>query len=70
MGFCRCLPGQTVPGEAPLKKSRAARWMDPNVRAGPAGDGTYLGHAGEDQGSEWEGRIVMSMRRWMIMNGW
>jgi ParB family chromosome partitioning protein len=32
-GFLPMLPGQTVPGEAPLKKSRAARWMDPNVRA-------------------------------------
>jgi ParB family transcriptional regulator, chromosome partitioning protein len=32
-GFLPMLPGQTMPGEIPLKKSRAARWMDPNVRA-------------------------------------
>jgi ParB family transcriptional regulator, chromosome partitioning protein len=32
-GFLPMLPGQTMPGEIPRKKSRAARWMDPNVRA-------------------------------------
>jgi len=39
-------------GEAPLKKSRAARWMDPNVRAAQLAMERILGMRVRIQGSE------------------
>jgi ParB family chromosome partitioning protein len=58
-GFLPMLPGQTVPGEAPLKKSRAARWMDPNVRAAQLAMERILGMRVRIKDRNGKGRIVI-----------
>jgi len=58
-GFLPMLPGQTVPGELPLKKSRAARWMDPNVRAAQLAMERILGMRVRIKDRNGKGRIVI-----------
>jgi ParB family transcriptional regulator, chromosome partitioning protein len=58
-GFLPMLPGQTMPGEAPLKKSRAARWMDPNVRAAQLAMERILGMRVRIKDRNGKGKIVI-----------
>ncbi len=58
-GFLAMLPGQTMPGEAPLKKSRAARWMDPNVRAAQLAMERILGVRVRIKDRNGKGKIVI-----------
>ena len=51
------LPGQTMPGEA--KKSRGARWMDPNVRAAQTEMERTLGMRVRIRDRNGKGRIVI-----------
>jgi ParB family chromosome partitioning protein len=58
-GFLPMLPGQTVPGEFGLKKSRGARWMDPNVRAAQLAMERILGMRVRIKDRNGKGRIVI-----------
>jgi len=58
-GFLPTLPGQTVPGELPLKKSRAARWMDPNVRSAQLAMERILGMRVRIKDRNGKGKIVI-----------
>jgi ParB family chromosome partitioning protein len=58
-GFLPMLPGQTVPGEAPLKQSRAARWMDPNVRSAQLAMERMLGMRVRIKDRNGKGKIVI-----------
>src|SRR5208337_4516120 len=58
-GFLAMLPGQTMPGETPLKKSRAARWMDPNVRAAQLAMERILGMRVRIKDRNGKGKIVI-----------
>jgi ParB family chromosome partitioning protein len=49
----------TLPGEGPLKKSRAARWMDPNVRAAQLAMERILGMRVRIKDRNGKGRIVI-----------
>jgi ParB family chromosome partitioning protein len=57
-GFLPMLPGQTVPGEL-LKKSRGARWMDPNVRAAQLAMERILGMRVRIKDRNGKGKIVI-----------
>jgi ParB family chromosome partitioning protein len=58
-GFLPMLPGQTVPGEAPLKKTRGARWMDPNVRSAQLAMERILGMRVRIKDRNGKGKIVI-----------
>src|ERR1700722_10070245 len=58
-GFLPMLPGQTVPGEFGLKKSRGARWMDPNVRAAQLAMERILGMRVRIKDRNGKGKIVI-----------
>jgi ParB family chromosome partitioning protein len=58
-GFLPMLPGQSVPGEAPLKKSRGARWMDPNVRSAQLAMERILGMRVRIRDRNGKGKIVI-----------
>jgi ParB family chromosome partitioning protein len=58
-GFLPMLPGQTMPGGVPQKKSRAARWMDPNVRAQQLAMERILGVRVRIKDRNGKGRIVI-----------
>jgi ParB family transcriptional regulator, chromosome partitioning protein len=58
-GFLPMLPGQTVPGELPLKKSRVARWMDPNVRSAQLAMERMLGMRVRIKDRNGKGKIVI-----------
>jgi ParB family transcriptional regulator, chromosome partitioning protein len=58
-GFLPMLPGQAVPGEAPLKKSRGARWMDPNVRSAQLAMERILGMRVRIKDRNGKGKIVI-----------
>jgi ParB family chromosome partitioning protein len=49
----------TLPGEGPLKKNRAARWMDPNVRAAQLAMERILGMRVRIKDRNGKGRIVI-----------
>jgi ParB family transcriptional regulator, chromosome partitioning protein len=53
------LPGQTGPGEVSLKKGRAARWMDPNVRAAQLAMERILGMRVRIRDRNGKGKIVI-----------
>jgi ParB family transcriptional regulator, chromosome partitioning protein len=57
-GFSPMLPGQTVSGEL-LKKSRGARWMDPNVRAAQLAMERILGMRVRIKDRNGKGKIVI-----------
>jgi ParB family chromosome partitioning protein len=57
-GFVPMLPGQTVPGEL-QKKSRAARWMDPNVRSAQLAMERILGMRVRIRDRNGKGKIVI-----------
>src|ERR1700735_1547154 len=57
-GFLPMLPGQTVPGEL-LKKTRGARWMDPNVRAAQLAMERILGMRVRIKDRNGKGKIVI-----------
>ena len=58
-GFLPMLPGQTVPGDFGLKKSRGARWMDPNVRAAQLAMERILGMRVRIKDRNGKGKIVI-----------
>ena len=58
-GFLPTPPGQTVPGELGLKKSRGARWMDPNVRAAQLAMERILGMRVRIKDRNGKGKIVI-----------
>jgi ParB family transcriptional regulator, chromosome partitioning protein len=58
-GFLPMLPGQAVPGEEPLKKSRGARWMDPNVRSAQLAMERILGMRVRIKDRNGKGKIVI-----------
>jgi ParB family chromosome partitioning protein len=58
-GFLPTLPGQTAPGELGLKKSRGARWMDPNVRAAQLAMERILGMRVRIKDRNGKGKIVI-----------
>ena len=58
-GFLPTLPGQTVPGEFGVKKSRGARWMDPNVRAAQLAMERILGMRVRIKDRNGKGKIVI-----------
>jgi len=53
------LPGQTGPGEVSVKKGRAARWMDPNVRAAQLAMERILGMRVRIKDRNGKGKIVI-----------
>ncbi len=57
-GFLPMLPGQTMPGEQE-KKSRGARWMDPNVRAAQTDMERTLGMRVRIKDRNGKGKIVI-----------
>ena len=57
-GFLPMVPGQTLPG-AEQKKSRGARWMDPNVRAAQTDMERTLGMRVRIKDRNGKGRIVI-----------
>jgi ParB family chromosome partitioning protein len=58
-GFLPMLPGQAVPGEEPLKKTRGARWMDPNVRSAQLAMERILGMRVRIRDRNGKGKIVI-----------
>ncbi|MGA8442608.1 MAG: ParB/RepB/Spo0J family partition protein [Candidatus Sulfotelmatobacter sp.] len=58
-GFLAMLPGQTGPGDTPLRKSRVARWMDPNVRAAQLAMERILGMRVRIKDRNGRGKIVI-----------
>ena len=48
-----------MPGELPLKKSRAARWMDPNVRSAQLAMERILGMRVRIKDRNGKGKIVI-----------